>query len=394
MAAHRALGDRAFDLSAPPLSRWELATGLALGTDRSKGDHGLPAPMLDPRAALAAECFESLASGSCVVSFSGGRDSSAVLAAVTQVARREGLPDPVPVTLRFSGIGSADESKWQELVIAHLGLREWERIEVEDELDLLGPVAREALLTHGLLWPPNAYVHVPILDRARGGCVLTGLDGDGLLGDWRWTRAQAVLHRRVRPQPRDLLRVGLAVAPSRARQRWIRPAALNAVPWLRPEARAELAALVRSDAAREPRRWDHRIAYYRQRRYLRLTVASLELLATSRAVTVRHPLLAPAFLGALARSGGAAGYGDRTGAMRVLFGGLLPEDLIARRGKAEFGRALWKRNARAFATSWDGNGVDLELVDPERVREAWNLPSPWFGANTLLHQAWLAAQPR
>jgi len=384
----------AVDLRAPELTRWERATGLALGADRSQHCPVLPSSDRSPRGALAAELTEALAFSPCVVSFSGGRDSSAVLAAAVEVARREGLPEPVPVTLRFPRVASTEESRWQELVIAHLRVRHWERIEIADELDLLGPVARSALTTHGLLWPPNAYVHVPIIDRARGGCVLTGLDGDGLFGDWRWARAQAFLHARVRPERRDALRVALALAPPLARQRWMHPPVLNVVPWLRPEARAELARLARADAAREPRRWDRRIAYYKQRRYLRLTVRSLELLAQSADAEVRHPLLSRTFLDAVAARGGAAGYGDRTAAMRALFGDLLPAELVGRRRKAEFGRALWRGETRGFAAEWDGAGVDCELVDPEQLRSAWKLPSPWFGASTLIHEAWLAAQQK
>jgi len=386
--------DPVADIRAPELSRWERATGLALGPDLSQSDQVLRRCQEHPRAALAAELVGALACSPCVVSFSGGRDSSAVLAAAVEVARREGLPDPVPVTLRFAGIASTEESGWQELVIRHLRVSEWERIVVRDELDLLGPVAEAALTAHGLLWPPNAYLHVPILERARGGCVLTGFDGDGLFGYWRWERAQSVLHCRVRPEPRDALRVALALAPARVRQRWMRPDVVAATPWLRAEARAELAKHARADAAREPRPWDRRITYYRQRRYLRLTVRSLELLAEKRGVEVRHPLLAQPFLAALASDGGPAGYGDRTTAMRALFADALPLDLLTRPRKAEFGRALWRSKARAFAESWDGTGVDDELVDPEQVRVAWSAPSPWFGANTLLHVAWLAGQCR
>ena len=384
--------DVSVDLRAPELHRWELATGLALGHDGRC--EALGEVESDPRGALAAELVGALTRAPCVISFSGGRDSSAVLAVAVDTARREGLPVPVPVTLRFPGVVSTEESRWQELVISHLGLLDWERITIGGELNLLGPVAREALLRHGLLWPPNAHVHVPILERARGGCLLTGFDGDGLFGAWRWARAQAVLHGRVRPELRDSLRVGLALASPRARQRWMRPHVLDAVPWIRPEARAELEARTRTDAAREPRRWERRIAYYRHRRHVSLTVRGLELLGAARAVEVRHPLLAPAFLRALARQGGAAGYGERTAAMLALFVDLVPRELLTRRAKAEFGRALWKDEARAFAASWDGSGIDPELVNPDRLRDAWAEPSPFFGANTLLQQAWLALQPK
>jgi hypothetical protein len=382
------------DLRAPPLSRWELATGYALGGEGGPEPPAHRGGHTDPRAALEAAMRAPLTRTPCVVSFSGGRDSSAVLAVATAAARREGLPDPVPVTLRFPGVASTDESRWQELVVAHLGLRDWERIELGDELDLLGPVARAALLTHGLLWPPNSYFHVPILERAVGGALLTGLDGDGLLGGWRWHRTQAVLSRRVRPEARDPARVALALSPPRVRQRWMRPSVLRVVPWIRTGARPKLEALVRTDAAREPRRWDQRIAYYRRRRYLALTARSLELLCATRRVAVSHPLLAPEFLSALARDGAAPGYGGRTSSMLALFGDVLPRELLTRRGKGEFGRALWKREARAFADAWDGRGVDTELVDPDRLREAWKAENPVFGTGTLLHEAWLAAQPK
>ena len=59
------------------------------------------------------------------MTFSGGRDSSAVLATATMVARKHGLNDPVPITLRCPAIEEADETASQELVIRHLGIEEW-----------------------------------------------------------------------------------------------------------------------------------------------------------------------------------------------------------------------------------------------------------------------------
>ncbi|MGI8800555.1 MAG: asparagine synthase-related protein [Solirubrobacteraceae bacterium] len=380
---------------ALPLSRLELASGYAVGADDDAIFGGPDADGGgDPRAAISARIATALEHTPCCVSFSGGRDSSAILAVATAVARREGLPDPVPVTIRFKGIASTGEAYWQQLVIDHLRLRRWEVIELDEELDLLGPIARRALTEHGLLWPPNAYIHVPVLERAAGGCVLTGFDGDGLLGDWRWIRAQAVIGGRVRPVRRDGLRVALALGPPRARRPFMRPQLLAAVTWLRDPVRRELGAALRADAAEEPRRWDLRLGHYARRRYLRLAVHSLGLLGATRHVELVHPFLDPAFLGALARDGRGAGYGGRTEAMRVLFADVLPEAMVSRREKAEFGPAIWRTEARSFAAHWDGSGLDLELIDPAPLREAWRATSPLFGSSTLIQAAWLAAQAK
>ena len=99
----------------------------------------------------------------CAVSFSGGRDSSAVLALATHLARREGLPLPIPATNRFPAVESSNETEWQERVVTHLGLDEWVRLEHDDELDCVGSIAQETLGRHGLLWPFNAHFHVPLL---------------------------------------------------------------------------------------------------------------------------------------------------------------------------------------------------------------------------------------
>jgi hypothetical protein len=70
----------------------------------------------------------------------------------------------------------------------------------------------------------------------------------------------------------------------------------------------------------------------------------------------------------------------------------LPEALITRRGKAEFGRAICGEEARSFAEHWDETGADTALVHPELLRAAWRAPNPLFGSSTLLQMAWLADQ--
>lgn len=346
----------------------------------------------EPGAALRQACLDALSRPPCMVSFSGGGDSSAVLAAATAAARVHGLADPIPVSLRFPGVASTEESEWQEAVIAHLRLEDWIRVEVSEQLDFLGEVATQGLERHGLLWPANAHFHVPVFERARGGTVLTGLEGDGLLGGWRWQRAQAVLARRVHPVPRDVLRIPLALAPPPIRAAAIGRRLSLPSPWLRPSARRRLARAVGRELAGEPRSWGDRVAWFARRRYLQVGLRSLALLAAEHDVELRHPLLDPGFLSALAVQGGEAGYGTRLEARRALFGDLLPPEVLKRRTKAEFGPALWGPEARAFAARWDGRGVDPELVDPDELRRTWSQENPPLAAATVLQHAWLASR--
>src|SRR4051812_32873556 len=188
------------------MSPLEIASGIVMPKWRSPRPlPQLPAGMT-PRAALERAVLLSLRRGRCLVSFSGGRDSSAVLAVAAAVARRESLPLPVPVTHRFPAAAQTDESEWQEEVVRHLGLDDWVRLEIAEELDALGPVATAAVRRHGVMWPGNAYFHVPIFEAATGGTVLTGIGGDEAFMPSSWSRQLDVLARRVRPRPRDVLR--------------------------------------------------------------------------------------------------------------------------------------------------------------------------------------------
>jgi hypothetical protein len=122
------------------MSPEEITWGYLVGNDGT-----LPAPTEPPptpRAALEEALLPLVTRPPCGVAFSGGRDSSLVLAIATRLARMHGVPDPVPITRRFPTVAAADETDWQELVVRHLGLREWERIEFHDELDIVGPLAQ------------------------------------------------------------------------------------------------------------------------------------------------------------------------------------------------------------------------------------------------------------
>ncbi|HKN93137.1 MAG TPA: asparagine synthase-related protein, partial [Thermoleophilaceae bacterium] len=162
-----------------------------------------PLPHVDrdvtPRRALEEAVLEPLRRPPCVVSFSGGRDSSAVLAVATLVARREGLPLPVPVSVRFPDPSDEVERRYQDKVIELLGIEERQVVHAGPELELLGEEATALLCRHGPLHPRHRHLLMPALRAAAGGSMLTGFDGNGTFGRWRFRRAGDVLARRVKP---------------------------------------------------------------------------------------------------------------------------------------------------------------------------------------------------
>ncbi|HKP88682.1 MAG TPA: asparagine synthase-related protein, partial [Thermoleophilaceae bacterium] len=197
--------------ATPRPTELEVLTNLLLGPHEDAPELP-PADGAGVRAALEDAMLPALRRSPCLVSFSGGRDSSAILAVATEVARRHGLPDPVPAIMRFPGAPGTDETAWQELVMGHLGIGAPELIELRHELDALGPVATAVVRDAGVTWPANAYMHVPILERGRGGALLTGAGGDELLGTVA-SRHVLLARRRTRPQLRDLVSVPLAAMP-------------------------------------------------------------------------------------------------------------------------------------------------------------------------------------
>jgi Asparagine synthase len=377
-----------------PLSPFEIASGIVFGA-RSEPAEGPDAAdwyeQLQPLEALEWEILPALLRPPCLVSFSGGRDSAAVLAVATMLARREGLPAPVPATNVFPAAPAAGETRWQELVIRHLGLSDWIRIEHGDELDLIGPYAERVLSAHGLLWPSNVHFHLPLLDAASGGSMLTGVGGDELFAAARRLRTAAVLSRAVRPEPRDVLSLGFTFAPRAVRQAVIaRREPMTAV-WLPRRGRKLATALVATETAAEPRRLQQRLAWWRRLRYLHVGLAALELTAQDTGVLLVHPLLAPRFWSAVATVAAPDGFGTRGEGMRALFGELLPEEILKRSAKAQFDDAFWTARSRAFARIWDGSGVPREWVDTGALARHWRTEHPLPQSFTLLQAAWLAS---
>jgi asparagine synthase (glutamine-hydrolysing) len=299
----------------------------------------------------------------CLVSFSGGHDSTLVLTAAATAARRHGLDLPVPVTWRFVAAPRADESDAQDEVVRALSLPDWERLVAEDDLDFVGPVARQVLGRHGVLHPVNAFLHAPLLAKARGGSLLTGVGGDQLLASWRPGRR---LHRPYRP-PR--------------------------FPWLHPAHERRHRRRLWWDHATEPRHVRRRLWWQAGRRNLRIGCQSLEILAQDVSAQVLHPLLDRRFVSAVADRGlTPERAGGRAALFRELFGPTFPDFVYRRRPKANLGEVFWRAPTQEVISRWDGRGVDAAAVDLDALRSEWAKPAPSLYTAMLVQQAWLASQ--
>lgn len=377
----------------------DVASGYLFGESPDVEPLPDPGRRPSPRRELEAAVAEALRRPPCLVAFSGGRDSSAVLALAAAVARREGLPLPIPFTHRFSGAPGAEESEWQELVIRHLRLDDWATSQIDDELDSVGPIAARALTRHGLYWPANAHLIVPALEAAAGGSVLTGAGGDQLLDPGRHRRLAASLALRAAPRPRDLVRLALAAAPAGAREavRRRRDPPRIECPWLRPAAVAALVDAAVRDAAREPVRRPAFVEWVWRSRSTQAGLRIMRSLAGDAGALLVHPFFSPAPIAAFGAWAGRNPPRDRTAAMRALFSDLLPASVCERRSKAVFAEPFWGRRTRAFAATLRPDDVDSELVDGTRAVEFWARPEesgvPVFRSLTLLQSAWLARAP-
>lgn len=370
----------------------EVAGGWVNGYDRIPLPASAPA---DPRTVLDASLVRCLSRAPCFIAFSGGRDSSGLLAAAVAAARREGLAAPVPVTLIYPGVPGADESAWQLRVLDHLGITERIVLEVRDEHDPLGPIASRLLLRHGITWPPNLAPTWRAMECASGGVLLTGEGGDEVFGVKRITPLTKVIKGHGRADSRLYPHAVRALAPLRAR----RAAALRQRyrrPWLREPAEMLLARRDAEDAAASALHAGRHTWQLATRRCVRLAYETVRTIGADLDVEYVQPFQDPGFVAAMAAAAGWWGWTGRTTTMRFLFDEVLPREVLERQTKAVFNNALFSEHTRAFARSWDGTGVDPELVDPEVLRDNWLSDFPHAPSMALLHQAWLAtraAQP-
>jgi asparagine synthase (glutamine-hydrolysing) len=358
------------------------------------GPRRLPSPPLrepihaPPRAVLEKILLEALTSPPCIVAFSGGRDSSALLAEATRVARAHGLDDPIPHTTRFMHAERTEESEWQEIVIAHLGLGEWTRSEAADELDALGPLATEVLRRYGVHWPGNIHTFKLILRPAAGGSLVTGNGGDELFGAWSGGRIALLRRARTLPRRDDLRPLALSLLPNSLLAR--RPR--FRVPWLMPAATREVA---RSYAANETKvrgSWAEEGEDYLQSRYLEVVSGITGAMAADDGVRLVEPFYDPRYVRACCAEAPIEGYGGRAAAMQRHFGDLLPAEVTTRTTKAAFTEVFSGGETRRFAEQWTGSGLDPELVAIEALRAEWLSPVPDVRSLVPIQAAWLASE--
>ncbi|MGH3834143.1 MAG: asparagine synthase-related protein [Pseudonocardiaceae bacterium] len=379
----------------PIISAWDVAIGCPAGSVPLPPQPTRIRP--DPACALRDALRPALLCTPCVVAFSGGRDSSLLLAVAADLAAREGMRPPTALTFRYPGDPAADESSWQELVVAHLrntGLRfRWVRRDITSELDNIGPLMAPVLRAHGgPTFPAGLGNTILLAQHASGGSLVTGNAGDEVLGGHRASVLRTVLRRRGHGLSTADWRHAMACAAPRPVRLRLGRREVDDAPWLRPVLRgAAVAETMRREAAR-PLWWDRSVWAALAPRAVMIGNRARARIAQDCDCELVEPLGSPDFVASYAAFGGRWGGITRAAGTRMLAAGLLPDAIIDRRHKTHFNASRFGPVSREFAQAWDGRGVDDSLVDPVALRAAWLVDVPPASTAMLLQQAWLASQ--
>jgi asparagine synthase (glutamine-hydrolysing) len=362
-------------------------SGVILGPRLMTSPHVDLEPTAGPRSTLEALLLEALNRPPCIVAFSGGRDSSAILAEATRVARAHGLEDPIAFTLRFGEAPRTDETAWQEIVMKHLGLSEWSTRQVTNELDALGPIGLRVLQRHGIHWPPNIHTFELLLEPAAGGSLVTGNGGDELFSEWFGHRFSLLRRAKALPRRADLKPLATSLLPTPVLSR--RPR--FQLPWLRPVAARKVARKLARGVKEYERDWREANEKRLHSRYVELALGATGAMADSTDVQLVEPFFDPRYVRAVYRDAPPEGYESRTAAMERHFADVLPPELPGRPAKAMFTEVFAGPETRRFAEGWGGEGVDPELVDAEELRRQWLSPRPDVRTLVPLQAAWLGS---
>ena len=372
-------------LLPPGLTPIEAAAGIPFG--------GPPAPrrgsagvVPDVFAALVASFAEPVRSGPCAVWLSGDDGTAVVMAAAVEAARRAGADPPIAVTPWHASVPA---DPFAETLVRHLGIEDWRRPEIKDELGLLGPVARDALRRHGPMFPSIAHLFVPLLREARGGTLLSG----HALNEWwvLWRGAAVARALRRRRFRRSDLQALAALAPLPVRRRLAtRIAAGMDIPYLLPGPRAEATRLAVDDLITTPLGADAAARLAGARACIPDALGIYDRLAADHDARFVFALAAPPVVDAMAAQFGRLGCSGPGQWRRRVAPSLPPRTVPA---VSPSYAHIWKdADTRAFIEAWDGSGVDVDLVDPEALRAAWRRGD--WRSGILLQSAWLYADRR
>ena len=374
------------------MSRTEIALGLALERDPDHPRFELMPDPVPPRAALESVLLGLLQRGRVSVAFSGGIDSSGLLCLTTHVARKHGLPDPVAVTSRFPYAPETDESEWQELVVRHLELTDWVRVDGGEDAELLGPPATRALLRHGVRWPLLLHMQEATMAAVPGTIHVMGNGGDELTFP---TRAGALLLLRDGRLVRDRAAAAAILHDLRPQLPRFRPGVGARVPdWVRPDARPLIARLLRNHPHTEGFRWRAELERRTNAPWALRGHANVVRQGAELGVEVVQPLTTPAVIGSMLSAAGRWGPADRSEGALLLYGDTMPAAVRGRRDKVNFVNVVVGAATREFIRTWDGTGLPEELVDPALIRAEWDKPQPRYSSFALLQHAWLQQQHR
>ncbi len=306
-----------------------------------------------------------------------------MLAVAVHVARRDGLPLPRALAIRYLGAPEAEESEWQKFVTDHLDVP-LEVITVPPGgNEIVSPLAISRLLRDGPIFPPPASVSLArIAPAVAGTTVLTGEGGDDILGAERISFWLGYLRARRIPRSPDAREMVEDLTFGALRRsviaRRINALVLTLAPWLRPHARRVVSAKWVDEVCATP--FDWRRATWQYLNFRRcLSYETMAAVAAREGFRLEHPLMDPDFVATLCRRGGATGFPNRSHIMRLLAADLLPDSVSRRQTKATFNEVYVGDGVRSFARSWSGKGLDESLVDVEALRAAWSsdmIPGP------------------
>ncbi len=327
------------------------------------------------------------------VGFSGGRESAVALAFCVDYARRHGLADPVPVTLRHPALDTADDLEAQERIIAHLGVHDWVRVPSSEELDLIGPMAAPLLRQVGVFWPFAAYTMAPLFEQAKGSTFVLHTGIMDFFSFWRWAPLAGVLAGHRRPTAQDFALALATVMPVPIRAWLARRRGIPApMPWMRPHAERRALESFTGRRASVPIRFDRAVMTEITHRCFSGGYASFQAIGHALGTSVISPLYEYETLAAVARAGGWRGFGNRQETLKRFAGHLLPPGSLAGRPGADRNPLLFGERSRAFAANWSGEGFDTELIDVQALRQTWLSPRPDARTGGLLQYAWLREQ--